>query len=89
VTASSESAGVRGPARTDRACRLFGLVARDARTAVVFRRGPSKQVRMLRWDLATDAVTPGQWLSGRIYAERCGPRAAPTAAAGSLKTTVR
>lgn len=27
---------------------------------------------MLRWDLATDEVTPGQWLSGRIYDERCG-----------------
>lgn len=71
VTASPAPAA-RGPSRTDRACRLFGLVARDARTAVVFRRGPSKQVRMLRWDLATDAVTPGQWLSGRVYAERCG-----------------
>jgi hypothetical protein len=72
VTAYAKTSTERGPARTERACRLFALVARDARTAVVFRRGPSKQVRMLRWDLATDAVTPGQWLSGRIYEERCG-----------------
>jgi hypothetical protein len=57
---------------TDSSVRLFGIVAREARKAVVFRRGPSKQVRMLLWDLATDEVTPGQWLSGRIYEERCG-----------------
>lgn len=52
--------------------RIFGLVASAARTAVIFRRGPSKQVQMLRWDLATDQVTQGQWLSGRVYDERCG-----------------
>jgi hypothetical protein len=52
--------------------RLYALVAREARTAVVFRRGPSKQVQMLRWDLVTDVLTPGQWLAGRIYNERCG-----------------
>jgi len=63
---------IRRLTRTDSATRLFGLVARDARIAVIFRRGPSKQVRMLLWDLVTDAVTPGQWLSGRIYDERCG-----------------
>ena len=67
VTASTKASATHGPARTHPACRLYGLVARDARTAVVFRRGPSKRVRRLRWDLATDAVTPGQWLAGRIY----------------------
>jgi hypothetical protein len=57
--------------RTDPTTRLFGIIARDARTAVVFRRGPSKQVRLIHWDLASDTFTPGQWLSGRLYNERC------------------
>jgi hypothetical protein len=57
--------------RTPPTARVYAIVARDARTAVVFRRGPTKQVRMLRWDLATDRVEGGQWLSGRIYEERC------------------
>lgn len=51
--------------------RIFGIVAAEARVAVVLRRGPSKQVAMLRWDLATDEVVEGQWLSGRVYEERC------------------
>ncbi|MCB9762049.1 MAG: hypothetical protein H6741_00255 [Alphaproteobacteria bacterium] len=54
------------------ATRLFVLVARDAPVAVVLRRGPSKQVRMLLWDLQSDQLTGGQWLAGRIYPERCG-----------------
>ncbi len=57
---------------TEASTRIFALVARAARTAVVLRRGPTKQVRMLLWNLATDEITPGQWLSGRIYEERCG-----------------
>jgi hypothetical protein len=59
-------------ARNEPATRLFALVARAARVAVVLRRGPSKQVEMLRWDLARDTIERGQWLSGRIYNERCG-----------------
>lgn len=59
------------PKHTRASTRIFALVARAARTAVVLRRGPSKQVRMLLWNLATDEITPGQWLSGRIYEERC------------------
>ena len=53
------------------ATRLYVIVAREAPVAVVFRRGPSKQVELLRWDLETDAVSPGQWLKGRIYERRC------------------
>jgi hypothetical protein len=60
------------PAKETMTTRLFGIVARDARTAVIFRRGPSKRVRMLLWDLASDELTPGQWLAGRVYDERCG-----------------
>lgn len=58
--------------QSEASARTFGLVAAKARTAVVFRRGPTKQVQMLRWDLASDEVMPGQWLSGRIYDGRCG-----------------
>lgn len=61
----------KGAKQTRHSTRLFFMVARAARTAVVFRRGPAKQVQMLRWDLASDAVTAGQWLSGRLYNERC------------------
>jgi len=58
------------PRRTS--TRVFALIAEKARTAVLLRRGPSKQVRMLKWDLASDDIVPGQWLSGQIYNERCG-----------------
>lgn len=60
-----------GAKQTRSSVRLFFLVARAARTAVVFRRGPAKQAQMLRWDLASDVITPGQWISGRLYNERC------------------
>lgn len=53
------------------ATRLWAIIARDARRAVVFRRGPSSQVLVLSWDLETDELTPGQWLKGRIYEDRC------------------
>lgn len=52
--------------------RLFGIVARDAPVAVIFRRGPAKHVRMARWDLQTDTLTHGQWLAGRVYPEVSG-----------------
>jgi hypothetical protein len=51
--------------------RLYALIARRARKAVVFRRGPSKSVLLLAWDLRTDQLTAGQWLKGRIYERRC------------------
>jgi hypothetical protein len=51
--------------------RLYALIARKARKAAVFRRGPSKSVLLLAWDLKDDALTPGQWLKGRIYERRC------------------
>ena len=55
----------------DGQARLYAVIARDARTAVVFRRGPSKAVLLLKWDLKTDTLTPGQWFKGRIYERRC------------------
>lgn len=52
-------------------CRLYVILARDGRSAVVFRRGPSKQVQVLRWWLDDDRLEEGQWLKGRIYERRC------------------
>ncbi len=52
-------------------CRLYAILARESRSAVIFRRGPSRQVRLLRWNLQTDRIEPGQWLKGRIYERRC------------------
>lgn len=52
-------------------CRLYAILARDGRSAVVFRRGPTRQVLVLRWWLDSDTIEPGQWLKGRIYERRC------------------
>jgi hypothetical protein len=67
----------------------YGIVAAAAPIAVIFRRGPTRVTRMLRWDLATDEVRGGQWLRGAVdlgpsalspngelvlYAARQGPR---------------
>ena len=47
------------------------LLARDAATAVVIRRGPARHVAVIGWDRATDEFELGQWLYGRIYERRC------------------
>jgi hypothetical protein len=52
-------------------CRLFFLLAREANTGVIFRRGPSKWVQVIRWDTANDRFERGQWFHGRIYEKRC------------------
>jgi hypothetical protein len=49
---------------------LYCIFAREASKAVIFRRGPSKQVRLIGWDIATNGFEPGQWFKGRIYAEK-------------------
>lgn len=51
--------------------RIDGIIARDAPVAVIFRRGPSKQVQMLKWDMETDEITPGQWIKSRVFTRRC------------------
>ena len=51
--------------------RLFFIVAREAPIAVVFRRGPTRHVEVLTWDLESDVLSAGQWLKGRIYERRC------------------
>jgi hypothetical protein len=50
--------------------RLYVIIARQARRAIIFRRGPSKMVRLLAWNLETDEIEPGQWFKGRIYERR-------------------
>jgi hypothetical protein len=50
--------------------RLALLQARHAPVAVIFRRGPSKRVEVIRWDLTTDAFERGHWFHGRIYEKR-------------------
>lgn len=53
------------------AVRLYAILAREAARAVVFRRGPSKQVLLISWNMETDQFSEGQWLKGRIYERRC------------------
>ncbi|HEY2368119.1 MAG TPA: hypothetical protein VGH87_17090 [Polyangiaceae bacterium] len=51
--------------------RIYVLLARKADSALVFRRGPTKRVLLLRWDLTDDTIREGQWLHGHIYERRC------------------
>jgi hypothetical protein len=53
------------------ACRIYVIKSSASPVAAVFRRGPSKQVQVLKWDMETDVFTPGQWFKGRIYERRC------------------
>src|SRR3954471_8954564 len=59
------------PAIDPHSARLYVLVARAHRRAVIFRRGPTRLVRLLSWNLANDTIEPGQWFKGRIYERRC------------------
>ncbi len=59
----------KGLARTQPKCRLSLKLASNAPVAVVFRRGPSNWVQLIRWDLRNDSVEAGQWFKGRIYPE--------------------
>lgn len=51
--------------------RIHAILARDAKMAIIIRRGPSKSVCTISWDLRTDTFKVGQWLRGRIYERRC------------------
>jgi hypothetical protein len=51
--------------------RIFAILARGASEAVIFRRGPSKQVLLIKWHLGSDKLEYGQWFKGRIYERRC------------------
>ena len=45
-------------------------MARDASTAVVIRRGPTRHTAFVAWDRARDRFELGQWLYGRVYERR-------------------
>jgi hypothetical protein len=51
--------------------RLFMIVARRSPVAVIFRRGPSHCVQLVKWDTENDTFQTGQWFHGRIYERRC------------------
>lgn len=51
--------------------RLFAILARSAPVAIIFRRGPSRQVLLIKWNLRSDTLEYGQWFKGRIYERRC------------------
>jgi hypothetical protein len=51
--------------------RLFVILAREAPVGVIFRRGPTKQVQLIKWDTTRDHFDYGQWLKARIYEHRC------------------
>ncbi len=46
------------------------ILAREAPVGVVFRRGPSRQVQVIKWRTDTDCFEAGQWFKGRIYSYR-------------------
>jgi len=50
--------------------RLHILVPSAGESAVVIRRGPSKQTCILSWNTRTDDVHVSQWLYGRVYERR-------------------
>ena len=50
---------------------IYVLMAREASRAVIFRRGPTRRVLLLSWDLETEEIVPGQWFKGRVYEHRC------------------
>lgn len=50
--------------------RIFMIMARSSPAAVLFRRGPSKWVQLLKWHTDTDIFEPGQWFHGRLYERR-------------------
>ena len=57
--------------KLEAACRLYAILARDGRSAVVLRRGPTRQVQLIRWWLKSDSFEEGQWFKGRVYEMRC------------------
>jgi hypothetical protein len=51
--------------------RLHVLLARDAQSGVIIRRGPTRHTALIGWDRRHDRFEIGQWLYGRIYERRC------------------
>jgi hypothetical protein len=59
------------PARLRRPCRLFVILAKEAPSGVIIRRGPSKWFQIIKWNTDNDTFEPGQWFHGRIDEQRC------------------
>lgn len=59
--------GEKGPV----AARLFVILARKSHSAVIFRRGPSRWVQLIKWNTDSDTFELGQWFHGRVYERRC------------------
>src|SRR5262245_12563305 len=55
---------------TQAAARLWVLLAAREPIGVIFRRGPSKQVMLIKWNTQADTFELGQWLKGRVYERR-------------------
>src|SRR5215831_999791 len=48
--------------------RLFMIFARKSPMTVIFRRGPSKWVQLVKWNTTRlMLLRPGKWFNGRIY----------------------
>jgi len=58
------------PRQTKALARVECIIARNAATGVIFRRGPSRFVRMLKWNLRNDKIEGGQWIEARVHVDR-------------------
>ena len=58
------------PKQRKPAARVEAILARNAPAAVIFRRGPTRFVRMLRWNLRNDKIEGGQWIEARVHVAR-------------------
>ena len=58
------------PRQTKALARVEAILARNAATAVIFRRGPTRHVRMLKWNLRNDKIEGGQWIEARVHVNR-------------------
>lgn len=47
--------------------KLYCIIAREADCGVIFRRGPSRHVALIKWDLKANQFERGQWFKGNIY----------------------
>lgn len=52
------------------AARLHVILARKAPVGVIFRRGPSSWVHLVKWNTDTDTFEHGQWFHGQIDPRR-------------------
>jgi hypothetical protein len=51
--------------------RIFGIHATRAPVVAVLARGPSRWMRLGRWDVERDTYQHGAWLAGTVYPQRC------------------